>query len=487
MPRVPDAGSRAWSLRAGWAAAILVAVVAVMQRWPEPPAEAPAAGSAAVVAAAPQADLTGRFVVKVAAALRSMSPGMPVRELTSNMDMVARASGRSADFVRAAIVAAELWRVEGEPGAGRMAAESRLAEAERRLRFEPRREDREALERDIATLRTVYGSADDATLRSALPEEARRALVERYGFYGRLALAYHLPAQASERAALLSGGRGLLLLSGAFVGGAGLAGLAGLVLLVVGLAAAWSGRLRRAFVPPAPGGSAHVEAFAIFLAGFVGLSAAGELLPEGLRARAGPMLLLGHWLLALVPLWVVARGTPWREALQQMGLHRGRGVWREACAGIGAYVAGLPLVFLSVLAALALVMVQNWVMGTPDAPPRNPLLERLARGDAVYLAVLFFMATAWAPLVEETVFRGCLYRHLSSRLGMAGAGVVSAAAFGLVHGVPLPLTLPLMTLGFVFAFTRHWRDSLIGAMTAHALHNATVLTFALSMLSLLRD
>jgi membrane protease YdiL (CAAX protease family) len=302
-----------------------------------------------------------------------------------------------------------------------------------------------------------------------------------------VALAYHLPDHASERAALFDGGEVLLVIAAVFFAGAGLAGLAGLVLLVLGAVWAAHGQLRPAFQPPAPGGSVYIETFLIFLVGFVALSAAGEALPDSVKSRAGPALLLSHWLLALVPLWAVLRGTAWREAMFQMGLHRGRGLLRELSAGVGVYVAGLPLVFASVVAALGLVMLMNALMGTPDATPRNPLIDRLARGDPVYLAALFFMATVWAPLVEETIFRGCLYRHLSARWPFAAAGAVSAAAFGVVHGVPLPLTLPLMTLGFIFAFMRHWRGSLAAPIAAHALHNATVLTFALTMLSVLKD
>lgn len=479
-PRRPDAGSRAWAIRTGWAAFVLVVVVAVLQRWPERPPPPPPPGSPAFVAAEPHVDLTGRFVLKAAQAMRSLAPGQSVAALTANMDSLARASRRPDDHIRSAIVAAELWR--SDPAEARRQADQRLELARRLLDSIPRPEDREPLRRDIEILQALYASPE------AVGQAERQTLLDRYGYFGRVALAFHLPDHDAERAALFSRGELLLLVAFAFVAAVAIAAIVGLVLLILALVTALRGGLRPAFQPPAPGGSAHLEAFLLFLLGFVALALLGSVVASIFKnVRWLPAaILLVNWALALVPLWVVARGTPRAEALRQMGLHPGRGVAREIAAGLAAYLAGLPLVLASIVAALLLVALVNAILGTPDAQPENPVFERLARGDAAFLAALFFMATVWAPIVEETIFRGCLYRHLAARWPFPVAAAISAVAFGVVHGVPLPLTLPLMTLGFVFACMRHWRDSLIAPMTAHALHNATVLAFALSLLHLLR-
>jgi len=60
-------------------------------------------------------------------------------------------------------------------------------------------------------------------------------------------------------------------------------------------------------------------------------------------------------------------------------------------------------------------------------------------------------------------------------------------AFGLMHGYELFMLMPVISLGFGFAFLREWRGSLIAPMVAHFLHNATVLTFLLSILSYIKD
>jgi membrane protease YdiL (CAAX protease family) len=100
------------------------------------------------------------------------------------------------------------------------------------------------------------------------------------------------------------------------------------------------------------------------------------------------------------------------------------------------------------------------------------------------LITFFFMATMWAPLVEELTFRGAFFRHLRSGVGPLLAALISAIVFGLIHPVPLLLTIPLMTLGFAFALMREWRGSIVAPMTAHWLHNTTVLTLIASVVTL---
>jgi membrane protease YdiL (CAAX protease family) len=87
----------------------------------------------------------------------------------------------------------------------------------------------------------------------------------------------------------------------------------------------------------------------------------------------------------------------------------------------------------------------------------------------------------WAPLTEEAIFRGALYRHLRGRAGTAVCTIATALVFGLMHGYALPLLIPIITLGVIFALMREWRGSLVASITAHFLHNATVLTFGILM------
>ena len=92
--------------------------------------------------------------------------------------------------------------------------------------------------------------------------------------------------------------------------------------------------------------------------------------------------------------------------------------------------------------------------------------------------------TVWAPIVEEVVFRGCLYRHIRSRVPAVVAALGSALAFGLMHGYELVLLGPVLSLGLIFAMMREWRGSLVGPIVMHALHNATVLASVILLVRL---
>src|SRR5262249_55047663 len=115
------------------------------------------------------------------------------------------------------------------------------------------------------------------------------------------------------------------------------------------------------------------------------------------------------------------------------------------------------------------------------------IAELLGKGSTYALIMLYVLASVWAPIVEEAVFRGSLYRHLRSRMGVIAAALLSAVTFGFMHGYSAILLGPVICLGFVFALMREWRGSLIASMTAHCMHNATLLAIALLALSALKD
>jgi len=85
----------------------------------------------------------------------------------------------------------------------------------------------------------------------------------------------------------------------------------------------------------------------------------------------------------------------------------------------------------------------------------------------------------WAPVVEESIFRGALYRHTRWRSGAIVAGLLTAFVFAIMHGYAVIQLLMVGLLGVVFALMREWRGSLIGPMVAHFTHNAIVMTFVI--------
>lgn len=209
---------------------------------------------------------------------------------------------------------------------------------------------------------------------------------------------------------------------------------------------------------------AHV-AGGVALGVVAGLVADGEVTstPTAFAALlAGSSLLTG--IVGLVLVRHLARPASLFEALGLGGRCGGRGArW-----AFGAFAAALPLVVGASLANELLV-------GPEPLPPALALLA----GDpgALALGLLLLATVVLAPLLEEAVFRGYLYRVLRERFGVGGGALVSGALFAVVHVQPANV-LPLTALGVLFALTYEATGSLRAPILAHALWNFGSLAIA---------
>lgn len=88
---------------------------------------------------------------------------------------------------------------------------------------------------------------------------------------------------------------------------------------------------------------------------------------------------------------------------------------------------------------------------------------------AIAVAVVLF-----APLFEEVLFRGFLYRNLRDLLGPIPAMAASGLLFGLVHLQP-ELVLPLSGLGFTLALLYERSGTLLAPIAVHAAWNLSQL------------
>lgn len=75
-----------------------------------------------------------------------------------------------------------------------------------------------------------------------------------------------------------------------------------------------------------------------------------------------------------------------------------------------------------------------------------------------------------APIVEETVFRGVVYRWLRGVVPVRTAMVLSAAVFALAHAITL-LFLPLFGLGILLAWVYERSRSIWPGVLVHAMFN----------------
>jgi membrane protease YdiL (CAAX protease family) len=333
----------------------------------------------------------------------------------------------------------------------------------------------------------------------------RALLRERLGWFGQLALAPPGNALRPEAAAAVAGawiiprlGSGkapdssareavldpakktfMALIGGVLV--MLLIGLAGVVGLIVLLILYFLGRLHGGLLCGATWGGVYAETFAVWLILSLGLGWGARQVDIDV-----PPLLL-HSIVALFGLvalgWPVVRGLSWRQVREDIGLTLGRKPALEPLLGLGCYAMSLPLVFIGLVLTLVLQHILRGQMGVSPDSPVHPIVEPLSRDDWWSRAQVLFLACVVAPVVEEIMFRGVLYRHLreaTCRLGMVWSVLLSAVVlsfiFAVIHPQGLIAVPVLMALAFAFALAREWRVSLIPAMVAHGVSNGVVAT-----------
>lgn len=145
--------------------------------------------------------------------------------------------------------------------------------------------------------------------------------------------------------------------------------------------------------------------------------------------------------------------------------------FREVEVSSVLWMVPLLAVVLSVNALVMLVV--SHVVGNVQ----NPQVDALAPGgmmSARDLALLLLAAAVIAPIVEEMLFRGLLYRYLRARMDAVWAVGLSAGLFAALHAVPVLLPM-LLVIGVVLALLAERYDSILPGIVLHALHNGVML------------
>ena len=238
--------------------------------------------------------------------------------------------------------------------------------------------------------------------------------------------------------------------------------------------------------PPGREGDAPVRAtwglLEVLLVGLlsIGLLAVLVTVIQGLVGDPGRAVVLsalanGVAFGAATLLWVFALH---RQQFGALGLGSRR-PWRDVAFGL---VAGMLLFgFVAVIVAPLLLFLASLFFGDVTPPDQSRLLFP-GRPDEVEATLAVVGAVVGAPLGEELFFRGLLFRSLRRRFRFGLSGAVSAAAFGLVH--VLPLLIPLMfVVGLALAYVFERRGSLLASIAAHAAFNVIGITSILIRLT----
>ena len=365
-----------------------------------------------------------------------------------------------------------------------------LVEKVRDAEFEPS-DEQSALRETVESLVNAYDGGDYS--QSSVSEDAKTQLKEKLGFCGELLLAPDGGPNALERQQLVTEASSSAF---ALLGGLGLAVLmffSGVVAGCVILSLLMSSKSPIKFQPNFDATNVYIQTFAIWMVIFFGAQFGLGALNIITDQTVAIFVNVAVFFLSLVALlWPVMMGRSIGQVFSDIGW-TGQSFFKNIAIGFATYMAWLPMVviaFFMVFVMMALMPTTQEV-GEFELPPTpsHPVQQLLAQGDALMWLGVVLAACVAAPIVEETMFRGVLYRHLRELhadkkrfLSVVVSSVLNGLIFAAIHPQGV-MAIPLLTMLAVgFSFTREWRNSLVSSITMHAINNGLVTVFMFLLL-----
>jgi len=208
------------------------------------------------------------------------------------------------------------------------------------------------------------------------------------------------------------------------------------------------------------------------VAGVIGGVIAVLLVEGGAAARAGTLTPAATDIATVIQdlgfvgaaVFLAAQAGPVRPA--QFGLVAPASWWRA----LGVLLA----------AAVAFILISDIYFSLLHQSGEEKEFVKEIGGNAGTLGVLAVCAltTVVAPVCEELLFRGFVFRSLANWRGPWPAAAMTGILFGLVHGLSAPAVdlAPLALLGFLLCVVYYKTGSLYLCIMMHAVNNAIALS-----------
>jgi len=328
-----------------------------------------------------------------------------------------------------------------------------------------------------------------------LPPE-HTPLVVTLGWFGTF-----LQADEAQRKEIKNTAEKKVMIASTVVFLVGLAAVIGLVFVILKLVKAFDGQLESGLAHPEKNHGIYAEVFVLWLLALIGFQMLagfiGKLVANGNVAMSLLFVLIAFFGSLVVLFWARIRGISFKQILVDIGWTTGRGLMRETLTGIAGYAMMLPFLGIGVSITLLLFVVQQFLTGGAGAESfqgtgggSHPIIVDLSHGVWSTKLLLVFMAAVAAPVVEETVFRGVLYRQLRSSsckfpktLSIIFSVFLVSFVFAAIHPQGWIAIPALMGIAVGMNLMREWRGSLIPSMVVHGVSNGIVVSMMVLMLS----
>lgn len=362
--------------------------------------------------------------------------------------------------------------------------------------------DQKAIEHDLTLtedqqrLRSLVGRLMDdyeaGESESALDSEDEAFLTTKLEWVGELALVPAGTPNESERERVLGEATKTMGVMVVMVLIGGIALLAGFAIGITLFVLYGSGSLKTWFQAKHQNHNVYVETFAIWMVLFFVVF---QLLQALFPLSTEQMLMMQpvyFFSSLIVLLWPVIRGIPFSQVREDIGWKLTT-PFKDAGTSILSYLGAIPIILPGFLLVFVLMAIVGSFSETPEfgtpAAPQHPIQEFMANGNGIMILFVFITACICAPVIEETMFRGVLYRHLRDLTGkwkvwisVIFAALLNGLIFAACHpqglfGVPV-----LAALAIGFSLAREWRDSLLSPMIMHGVHNGLLTCLSLLIL-----
>jgi membrane protease YdiL (CAAX protease family) len=156
------------------------------------------------------------------------------------------------------------------------------------------------------------------------------------------------------------------------------------------------------------------------------------------------------------------------------------GFYKEKLASLGLTTKKLPKALLYGVVGFIVAFVVAGIAGYPieqrfGVDPTQQALSQAATVSGM-LPLVLLSGVIIAPIAEEIVFRGYLYKAFRDRFRPSYAIVLSAALFSAIH-LELLAAVPLFVIGVVLAYVYEKTGNLMAPITLHVLNNAVAFLF----------